>query len=120
MQHDQESRRVSLLRDQVRRLQELLVYIEDSKIFCDPNSSSSYDSANVPHQALITSSSRKLSFEVGMLRNTREHMSISGNVFGCQRARRDPDELHNDPRNLATLLAILRTDCNQMENKAKV
>ena len=36
---------------------------------------------NVPHQALITLSSRKPSREVGMPRNTRENMSIPGNVF---------------------------------------
>ena len=35
----------------------------------------------VPHQALLTSSSRKLSREVGMPRNTRENMSIPGNVL---------------------------------------
>ena len=35
IQHDQESRTVSLMRDQVRRSQELLVFIEDSKIFDD-------------------------------------------------------------------------------------
>ena len=80
-QHDQESRTVSLLRDEVRRLQELLVYIEDSKIIHDPDSPSSYDSTYVPHQALTTSSSRKPSREVGMLRNTLENMSFPGNVF---------------------------------------
>ena len=107
-QPDQESRTASRLRDQVRRLPELLVYIEDSKIFYDPDSPSSYDSACVPHQALITSSSRKPSRDIGMLRNTREEMSIPGNVFECQHARRDPDELHDDSRKLATTSAILR------------
>ena len=29
-------------------------------------------------------------------------MSIPGNVFDCQHAQRDPDELHNYSRNLAT------------------
>ena len=89
-----------LLRDQARRLPELLVYIEASKIFCDLDSSGSYDSTYVPHQALITSSSRMPSRESGMLRNTREDMSILGNVFDRQRARPDPDELYNDSRNL--------------------
>ena len=57
----------------------------------------------VPHQALITSSSiGKPSREIGMPRNTRENMSILGNVFDCQQARRDPEELHNDSRNLTT------------------
>ena len=45
-----------------------------------------------------------------MLRNTRENTSIAGNVFGRQYARRDPEELNNDSRNLATLLAIVRTE----------
>ena len=30
-------------------------------------------------------------------------MSIPGNVFDCQHASRDPDELHDDSRNLAIL-----------------
>ena len=38
MQHDQESRTMSLLRDQVRKLLERLEFIEDSKIFQDPDS----------------------------------------------------------------------------------
>ena len=37
-------------------------------------------------------------------------MSIPGNVFDCQHAQRDRDELHNYSRNLATLLAILRLE----------
>ena len=37
-------------------------------------------------------------------------MSIPGNVFDRQHAQRDSDELHNDSRNLATSLAILRTE----------
>ena len=66
----------------------------------------------VPHQALITSSSRKPSRDVGMPRNTRENMSITGNAFDCQHARRDPGESHNDSRNLATLLAFVRKEGN--------
>ena len=114
-QHDQKSRTVSLLRDQVRRLQEreLLESIEDSKTFCDPDSPSSCDCTYVPREALITSSSRKPSRVVEMLRNTREDVSIPGNVFDCQHARGDPDELHNDSRNLAeslTMSTILRKE----------
>ena len=45
-----------------------------------------------------------------MLRNTQEDISIPGNVFDCQHARRNSDELHNDSNNLATLSAILRTE----------
>ena len=39
-------------------------------------------------------------------------MSIPGNVFDCQHARRDSDELHytNDSRNLATSSAMLNTE----------
>ena len=66
---------------------------------------------HVPHQVLVTSSSRKPGREVGMPRFTRDDMSILGNVFfDCQPARRVPDELHNDSRNLATSLVILRTE----------
>ena len=60
----------------------------------------------VPHQTLITASSRKPSREVGMLRNTREIMSIPGNFFDRQHPRRDPEELHNDSIILAMSLAI--------------
>ena len=65
---------------------------------------------SVPHQALINSGSRKRSREVGMPRNTRENLSIPGNVFDRQHAQRDFDELHNDSIILATSLAILRTE----------
>ena len=82
-----------------------------SLFFYDPDLLSSYDSTYVPHQALITSSSRKPSREVGMLRNTRENMSITGNVFLIVNML---DEiLMNytiDSRNLAISLAILRTE----------
>ena len=59
MQQDKESRTVMLLRDQIRKLQDRLEFIEDSKIFQDPDSPSSFGSAHVSHQALVTSSSKK-------------------------------------------------------------
>ena len=93
--------------NQVRRLQEGLEFIEDSRIFRDPDSPSSSSSAHVPHQAHITSSSRKPSRELRMQRNTRDDMGIPGNVFDRQSARRDPDELHNTSKNLATSSGIL-------------
>ena len=37
-------------------------------------------------------------------------MSIPGDVFDCQPARRVPEELHNDSRNLATPLGIQRRE----------
>ena len=101
---------MSLLQDQVRRLQGRLEFIEDSKIFQDPDSPSSFDSAHVPHQTLITPSSRKPSRESRMQRNTREDVSIPGNDFDCQPARRDPDDLHNNSRNLATSSGVLRRE----------
>ena len=94
---------MSLLRDQVRRLQELLKFIEDSKIFQDPDSPSSFGSAHVSHQTCIPSSSRKLCRDSRMQRDTREDMSIPETLFYCQPARRAPEELHNDSMNLATL-----------------
>ena len=81
-----------------------------SLFFFDPDLLSSSDCTYVPHQTLITSSSRKPSSDIGMLRNTGENMSIPGNVFDRQHARRDPDELHNDSRNLATLSSIVRKE----------
>ena len=66
-----------------------IVFWKTQKIFNNLGSPSSYDSTYVLHQALITSSSRKPSREVGMLRNTREkNTSVLGNVFDCQHARR--------------------------------
>ena len=45
-----------------------------------------------------------------MPRNTGEDRSIPGNVLDCQLARRDPDELHHDSRNLATPSGFLRRE----------
>ena len=110
-QHDQESRTVNLLRDQVRRLQERLEFIEDSRIFKDPDPPSSSGSAHVSYEAHITSSSRMPSREPSMQRNTRKDMSIiPGNVLYCQSARLVPEELHNASKNLATPSGILRRE----------
>ena len=70
MQQDQESRTVSLLRDQIQKLQERLEFIEDSTIFQDSESPSSFGNAHVSHQALMPSSSKKPSRESRMQRNT--------------------------------------------------
>ena len=110
MQQDQESRTASLLRDQIQKLQDRLEFIEDSKIFQDPDSPSSFGSAHVAHQALITPSSRKPGGESRMHRNTREDMSIPGSVFDCQLAPRVPEESYNDSRNLATPSGIQRRE----------
>ena len=91
MQHDQESRTMSLLRDQVRKFQERLEFI-DSKIFQDPDSPSSFGR------------------DSRMQRNTREDMSIPESVFDCRHARRVPEVLHNDSRNLATPLGMKRRE----------
>ena len=87
-----------------------------SLFFYDLDSPSSSDSAHVSHQALITSSSRKPSREVGMPRNTREDMSIPGNVTDCYSAQRDPDEFYNYSRNLATPSGIA-DDVDDSEKK---
>ena len=68
VQQDQESRTVSLLRDQVQKLLDRLEFIEDSKIFQDPDSPRSFGSAHVSHQPLIPSSSLKPSRETRMQR----------------------------------------------------
>ena len=94
-QHDQESRTVSPL-----KTQNLLWSWLNEQLW----------HTYVPHHALITSSSRKPSREVGMPRNARENMSIPGNVFDRPHAQRYSDELHNYSRNLATILGILRTE----------
>ena len=81
LQHDQESRTVSLLRDQVRKSQERLEFSEYANIFQDPDSPSSSGSAHVSHQALVTSSSRKTSRETRMQRNRRGNKSVLRNVL---------------------------------------
>ena len=81
MQQAQEPRTVSVSRDQIRKLQERLEFIEDSRVFQDPDSPSSFGSAHVSHQALIPSSSKKPSRESRMQRNIRVDMSIPGSVF---------------------------------------
>ena len=105
LQHDQESRTVSFLRGQNRKLQERLEFIEDSKIFQDPDSPSSFGSAHVAHPALIPSSSKKPGRESRMQRNTREDMSIPKSVFDCQ-ARRLLEELYDDSRIFAASSGI--------------
>ena len=110
MQHDQESRKLSLLRDQIWKLTERLEFIEDSKISQDPDSPSSFGSAHVSQQALTPSSSKKPSRESRMQRNTREDMSIPGSVFDCQPARRVLAEFHDVLRKLAASSGIQRRE----------
>ena len=103
MQHGRKSQTVSLLRDQVRRLQEQLDFLKDSKEFNDLDSSRSSGRSHVPHQPLTTlSSRRKLIHEFEVPRNTREYMRNSGNVFGCTPVRQGLEGLCDDSRNLAT------------------
>ena len=45
-----------------------------------------------------------------MQRNTREDMSFPGSVFDCQPARRVPQELHTDSRNLTASSVIQRRE----------
>ena len=101
---------MNLLRDQVRRLQERLEFIEDSRIVQDPDSPSSYGSTHISHQAHITSSSRKPNREPRTPRIARADVSISGDASDCQPARCDPDELHNNSNNVATSSVNLRRE----------
>ena len=110
VQHDQESRTVSLSRDQIRKSQQRLEFVEESKIFQDPDSPSSFGSTYVPHQALVTSSSKKPSRESRMQRNTREDVSFPGSVFDCHFALRVLEESYNDSRNLAASSEIQRRE----------
>ena len=109
MQHDQESRTMSLMRNQnPGNYKNEWNLLKIRKIFQAPDSPSSFGSAHVSHQAIVTSSSRKPSRESRMHRNTREDTSIPGSVFDCQPARRVPEELDNDSRNLATPAGLQR------------
>ena len=76
VQHGRESQTVSPLGDQVRKLQERLDFLKDVQEF-HPDASSSSGRSHVPLQPLIASSSRrKPSSESGLLRNTREEVSV--------------------------------------------
>ena len=70
MQHDQESRTVSLLRDQIRKSRERLEFTEDSIIFQDPDSPSSFGSS-----PRFTSSSSSFEFEKAQprIQNAAKH-----------------------------------------------
>ena len=81
MQQAQESRTVSLSRDQIQNLQDQVEFLEDSKVFQDPDSPSSFGSAHVSHQTLIPSSAKNLGRKSRMQRNTRQDVSIPGSVF---------------------------------------
>ena len=68
-------------------LQEQLDFLKEVQEF-HPDASSSSGRSHVPHQPLVASSSRrKLSSESGLLRNTREQVSVLGNIFACQFVR---------------------------------
>ena len=112
MQQDQESRTEQWVSfgDQVRKFLERLEFTEDSKIFQDPDSPSSFGNAHVSHQALIPSSCKKPSRESRMQRNTLEDMSIPRSVFDCQPARRVSEEIHNNSRNSAASSGIQRRE----------
>ena len=79
--HDQESRTASLLRDQIRKLQQRLEFIEDTRVFQDPDSPSSFGSAHVSHQALIPSSSKKPGHESRMQRKYTRWYEFSRKRF---------------------------------------
>ena len=111
MQHDQESRTVSLLRDQVRKLQVRLEFIEDSKIFQDLDSPSSFGSAHVSHQAFIflrVPESLAANRECSEIHERREVFLRTFLI--CLLARRVLEELHNDSRKLATPSGIQRRE----------
>ena len=107
-------------RDQIRKLQERLEFIEDSNIFQDPDSPNSFGSAHVWHQALITSSSQKPSRESRMQRNTQEDMTIPGSVFDGQPARRVPEESYNEEVDLMMASALERCYDKQTHFRKKI
>ena len=69
-----------------------------SLFFYDPDLLSSFDCTYVPHQGLVTSSSK-----------TKPRM-ISGSVFDCQLARRVPQEFFSDSRSLSASSGIQRRE----------
>ena len=73
MHQDQESRTASLLRDQIRKLQDRLEFIEDSKIFQDHHSPRAVLAVPTFHIKLLCPRvPKKPSRESRMQRNTRE------------------------------------------------
>ena len=68
-------------------------FLSDARKFHDPDSGSSSGRSHVPNQPLITSSSRrKPSRDSGVPRDTRDDMSIQGNVIEDLPARVHPEE----------------------------
>ena len=96
--------------DQVRRLQERLECMKDSRTFQDPDSPSSYDSTHISHQARMASSSSKPSREPRTRRITRADMSFSGDVHDCKVARCDPDDIRNNSKNFVRSSESLRRE----------
>ena len=77
----------------IRESQDKVNFLSDARKFHDPDSGSSPGTSHVPHQPLITSSSRrKPSRDSGLLHDTRNGMGIQGNVLEDLPAREGPPE----------------------------
>ena len=92
----QESRTVILLSDEGRRVQEWDEYFEDS-IFCDPDLFSSYDVLTFFIEFVFprVRESRAALLECLEIHN---RICVLGNVFACEHARPELDELHKDSK----------------------
>ena len=80
MQQKRDPDTVSQLLTQIKELQDKVDFLSDAREFHDPESGSSSGQSHVPNQhRIISSSMRRPSCDSP--RNTRDDMSIRGNVF---------------------------------------
>ena len=111
MQQKRDPDSVSQLLTQIRELQCKADFLPDAREFHDPESGSSSGQSHVPNQHRnISSSRRRPSCDSEMPRNTRDDMSIRGNVFEDPTAQIHPKEFFKKSKNLATSSSMTRKD----------
>ena len=82
MQQKRDPETVSQFLTQIKELQDKEDFLSDAREFHDPESGSRSGQSHVPNQQRIMSSSRRRPRrDCGVPRNTRDDMSIRGNVF---------------------------------------
>ena len=100
---------MSLLGNQIRRLQKLLVQIEDSKIFYDPDSPSSYDNTAFLIKLSLPRVQESLTAKLECC-EIHEKIRVFQETFLIVNMLDEVLMNYNDSRILATLLGILRTE----------
>ena len=103
MQERRDPDTVSQFLIQIRELQDKVYFLSHAREFHDPESGSNSGQSHVPNQhRTMSSSMRRPSCASGVPRNTRDDMSIRGNVFEDLSAQGHPKEFSKNSENLAT------------------